>query len=84
MLEFFQVAKSHSIKRDGKSVRGFNGVIASSESRHFETGKRSRPGHENDRPMSSVRLGGAGSDAESLGHSSRWTIWLRGLPGRFG
>ena len=26
MLEFFQVAKSHSIKRDGKSVRGFNGV----------------------------------------------------------
>jgi len=26
MLELFQVAKSHSIKRDGKSVRGFFGV----------------------------------------------------------
>jgi len=26
MLELFQVAKSHSVKRDGRSVRGFFGV----------------------------------------------------------
>jgi len=26
MLELFQVTKSHSLKRDGKSVRGFFGV----------------------------------------------------------
>jgi putative DNA primase/helicase len=26
MLELFQVTKSHSIKRDGRSVRGFIGV----------------------------------------------------------
>ena len=26
MLELFQVTKSHSIKRNGKSVRGFFGV----------------------------------------------------------
>ena len=34
--------------------------------------------------MSSVRLGGTRSDPKSLGYSSRWTIWLRGLPGRSG
>lgn len=31
MLELFQVAKSHSIKRDDKSVRGFLGVTLKDE-----------------------------------------------------
>lgn len=31
MLQLFHVAKSHSLKRDGRSVRGFYGVVFKNE-----------------------------------------------------
>ena len=54
MLELFQVAKSHSVKRDGRSVRGFLELILSDEPGHLET--RKRPNSAAKRLLLVVRL----------------------------